>query len=819
MSGGDDINNTTSMSIGNPSSFVFKNFKIEDDSGKGWVTAKNDLYLTGNWTLPKANPNPQILNDTYQRFRPETSGVIFKPLENSEIQISGDTLWYKLNYESNGAKGLTLSFSPYPTSHRVINDITIKGLGDNSPITVTRIGGDPLNPPPYPPNQPGEPTWNNINKSPFSDDFFWVLDIDTAKTASAAMDYLSVWYSYVTPSTIDANSHVLAPWGYGPAWDPVSNKPHWVHGWKSAGAFMYGFTEDALGDDGNPGANGRIDRIRLESTVVTNGDFSDFFLNVDGYDLVNIPGAVNGCILGPGRDIYIYIKERAMSDTGSTPSVSLAKQNNSLRMNVEPYALIDIPENKKTGKYDLEPIDTAPPRIAYSLTLPNEPSVYMRFSELVKPSSLPNSGNFDIEGATQIAGQPTTINPEKKSDEQGNIIDYAAEYLIPLTNGFDANDIVNGLTYNEDIFESVMDVPPDPYKWPDPIPGSMTYPKDYDYNGYATFDTGANIFPDDLSQTNIWQPNKFRKSGDGVWNSEPTPHRVSDLLVMMNPSSANDKNLSLWPLYARDKAGLQDVKPGIARVYDGSETIRNTDIIVENISASGLSMDAPRILFDANIPDQYKASSPEFTSNIGLWLTTTQAKSGIRPPYLNMVPKEVPYSQLKNVTSTKNNDRYFITLPEKDLPDSSLVEFVYSIPNPAKSPDMGPLYGVRVNAGQGASILSGWYNKLDTFKINVRGIVYQRSGATILSNVVNPTKGEKAVLNYILSSGGQVTIQVFTLDGVLVQTLFRGSRPAGEYVISWDGKNNGGNIVARGMYFIRIVAPDIDEIRKIMIVK
>ncbi|MDR1363868.1 MAG: T9SS type A sorting domain-containing protein, partial [Spirochaetaceae bacterium] len=268
----------------------------------------------------------------------------------------------------------------------------------------------------------------------------------------------------------------------------------------------------------------------------------------------------------------------------------------------------------------------------------------------------------------------------------------------------------------------------------------------------------------------------------------------------------------------RDKAGLQDVKPGIARIYDGSETIRNTDITVENIRAADFAASPPLILFDVNIPDQYKASLPDFTSNIGLWLTSAQAKSGLRPPYLNMVPKEVPNSQLKTVSSTDSGGRYFMTIPEKDLPDSSLLEFIYAISNPAKSPALGPLYGARVNGTQ-SGLPEDWFNRLDSFKINVRGITYQRSGATILSNVINPTKGEKAVLNYELSRGGQVTVQVFTLDGVLIQTLFRGSRSAGEYVASWDGKNKGGNVVARGMYFVRIVAPDIDEIRKVMVVK
>jgi flagellar hook assembly protein FlgD len=74
-------------------------------------------------------------------------------------------------------------------------------------------------------------------------------------------------------------------------------------------------------------------------------------------------------------------------------------------------------------------------------------------------------------------------------------------------------------------------------------------------------------------------------------------------------------------------------------------------------------------------------------------------------------------------------------------------------------------------------------------------------------------------LNYQLTQGGNVIINVFTLDGKIVKTLFRGPQDAGNYFAQWDGRNNAGKIIARGIYFIRIVAPDIDEIRKVMIVK
>ncbi|NLJ44980.1 MAG: hypothetical protein GX430_00235, partial [Treponema sp.] len=64
-----------------------------------------------------------------------------------------------------------------------------------------------------------------------------------------------------------------------------------------------------------------------------------------------------------------------------------------------------------------------------------------------------------------------------------------------------------------------------------------------------------------------------------------------------------------------------------------------------------------------------------------------------------------------------------------------------------------------------------------------------------------------------------VTITVFTLDGDVVRSLQRGTLGVGDYTASWDGRNRAGDPVAPGMYFIRIVAPGIDEIRKVMVVR
>ena len=95
----------------------------------------------------------------------------------------------------------------------------------------------------------------------------------------------------------------------------------------------------------------------------------------------------------------------------------------------------------------------------------------------------------------------------------------------------------------------------------------------------------------------------------------------------------------------------------------------------------------------------------------------------------------------------------------------------------------------------------------------------QRGEVTILHNVINPNYGEQTNLEYTLTQGGMVTINVFDLAGDLVNTLYSGQRSPGQYSTSWDGRNFSGQVVARGIYFIRVVAPGVDEFRKVLVVK
>ena len=123
-----------------------------------------------------------------------------------------------------------------------------------------------------------------------------------------------------------------------------------------------------------------------------------------------------------------------------------------------------------------------------------------------------------------------------------------------------------------------------------------------------------------------------------------------------------------------------------------------------------------------------------------------------------------------------------------------------------------PLYALRLTDPSN-------FMSLELWSFRLKNIVSQRGGITILNNVIDSVKGEKVVLKVNLEQETELTILVMTLDGNIVDYLQRGLAPAGEQYYSWDGTNRRGNPVARGMYFIRVMGKDIDETRKVLVIK
>jgi hypothetical protein len=266
-------------------------------------------------------------------------------------------------------------------------------------------------------------------------------------------------------------------------------------------------------------------------------------------------------------------------------------------------------------------------------------------------------------------------------------------------------------------------------------------------------------------------------------------------------------------------------------VFNGGDSLEDKNITLEVNVNPDLASYTPEFIFGSAIPDSYKAGSspvdPDFgvpQGIPGLWLPAFESRG-----YDPLSARENSYA-FSNMVARPYLPAYVVARPgasgggnfdfklEKDSPSyryagASMLEFFLRLVPPSSDPASEFLYVGRLGRG------SPWHRHVEPFKFELRDITRQRGGVTILNNVIKPSTGENVYVEYALPRNGPVAIQVFTLDGNLVKVLVRENKAAGDYRAAWDGKNNGGREVARGMYFIRVVAPGIDEIRKVMVVK
>ena len=153
-----------------------------------------------------------------------------------------------------------------------------------------------------------------------------------------------------------------------------------------------------------------------------------------------------------------------------------------------------------------------------------------------------------------------------------------------------------------------------------------------------------------------------------------------------------------------------------------------------------------------------------------------------------------------------------------------LLDFLIPSSNPAIKDGTTVQFLFTLDDGAGHVLPIAWQDPgnpavVRPFEYALHSIVEQRGQVTITNNVINPAGGQVAYLHYVMPSSGAVTITVFNLSGDIVNVLARGTQAAGAYTTSWDGKNRGGRIVARGIYFIRVVGPGFDEMRKVLVVR
>ena len=105
----------------------------------------------------------------------------------------------------------------------------------------------------------------------------------------------------------------------------------------------------------------------------------------------------------------------------------------------------------------------------------------------------------------------------------------------------------------------------------------------------------------------------------------------------------------------------------------------------------------------------------------------------------------------------------------------------------------------------------------DLWRFDFIGTILQRAGVTILKNVINVSRNQQVGIEITTKESGILTVQIMTLDGSIVKTFVNDYKAQGNYSYYWDGRNEAGRVVARGMYFVRISGKGIDEVRKVLV--
>jgi len=82
-------------------------------------------------------------------------------------------------------------------------------------------------------------------------------------------------------------------------------------------------------------------------------------------------------------------------------------------------------------------------------------------------------------------------------------------------------------------------------------------------------------------------------------------------------------------------------------------------------------------------------------------------------------------------------------------------------------------------------------------------------------NPFNPT----TTIKYSVYESGNVQLRIYNELGELVRTLINEWKPAGDYFVQWDGKDEKGNTLPSGRYFYELQSENFRSVKKIVFIK
>jgi hypothetical protein len=90
---------------------------------------------------------------------------------------------------------------------------------------------------------------------------------------------------------------------------------------------------------------------------------------------------------------------------------------------------------------------------------------------------------------------------------------------------------------------------------------------------------------------------------------------------------------------------------------------------------------------------------------------------------------------------------------------------------------------------------------------------------SLFRNIINPEKGERTRMIFTRYSGYKITIKIYNKRGALIKDLYEAENVLpGRQEVSWDGKNDKGEKVVSGIYFILIDGGSYKATEKVAVI-
>jgi flagellar hook assembly protein FlgD len=117
-----------------------------------------------------------------------------------------------------------------------------------------------------------------------------------------------------------------------------------------------------------------------------------------------------------------------------------------------------------------------------------------------------------------------------------------------------------------------------------------------------------------------------------------------------------------------------------------------------------------------------------------------------------------------------------------------------------------------------ADVSSGGFRPGGT--VYVEGTVPDKAESFLTRNFFNPDKAEAASVRVTVPENVKVRVRVFSVAGELVRKLAEQEVTAGLNNWSWDGRNDSGEAVANGVYYLQVeVDKEVKNLRVIVLRK